>query len=77
METGWLLDDGQLCLGACRDGFTMLPYHDVNAIRFARREDALRMRFVLGAIGMPATASRVSAIEHAWCADMDPSAYDA
>ena len=66
METGWLLDDGSLCIGASPHGLTMLAYTSPSAIRFARWEDAERFRRTMPALGMPLTAANVKAIEHAW-----------
>lgn len=77
METAWLLDDGQLCVGAGSRGFTMCTYTDERAIRFARREDAERMRNVLANLGMPLTAAHVHPVEHAWCDGRGPADCDA
>jgi hypothetical protein len=70
MELGWLLDDGVLCVGAGWNGFVLCSYSDVRAIRFARYEDAERVRYVLSRIGVSLTASRLRPVEHAWSADM-------
>lgn len=74
METAWLLDDGNLCLGAGHYGFTMCPYSSPIAIRFAREEDARLMRHVLRGIGLALTANNVKPVEHAWG---EPERYDA
>ena len=78
MEIGWLLDDGRLCVGAGRWGFVRVPYTHPAAIRFARREDAERMRYMLRTIGMPMTADHVKPVEHGWNVDQpEPTRYDA
>ena len=76
METGWLLDDGQLCIGGSWHGFTMCTYSDERAIRFAREEDAERMRNVLRALGSPLTAAHVHPVELAWCDGRGPQELD-
>jgi len=63
-ETGFLLDDGCLCLGCDTNGFLMVSYTDPKAIRFARAEDADRLRNGLHRLGLGMLSSKP--IEHAW-----------
>lgn len=77
METGWLLDNGKLCIGAGCRGLILCPYTDQRAIRFARGEDAERMRYVLSRIGLVLTARHVQAVEHRWFPYPPPLEYDA
>ena len=67
METGWLLDDGLLCVGATPSGFRMVTYTDPVALRFARKEDAERFRLSLVGIGMRRVdANKMTARDHSW-----------
>lgn len=67
VETGWLLDDGLLCLGATPSGFRMVTYTDPAALRFARKKDAENIRLSLVAIGMRrADANKMTPREHSW-----------
>lgn len=67
IETGWLLDDGMLCVGATPAGFRMVAYTDPDAIRFARKEDAARFRLALVGIGMRKyAANRMKPVDHSW-----------
>lgn len=67
METGWLLDDGLLCVGATPSGFRMVTYTDPDALRFSRKEDAERFRLALVGIGMRrADANKMTARDHSW-----------
>lgn len=64
-ETGWLLDDGVLCVGAgCNHGLALVTYSDPAAIRFARKQDAEAFARVLQGIGFNALAANVKAVEH-------------
>ena len=66
METGWLLDDGRMCVGMTAFGTAMTTYTDAAAIRFARRQDAENMRSVFIELGMRAEMENCTAVEHAW-----------
>jgi hypothetical protein len=67
METGWLLDDGLLCVGATLCGFRMVTYTSPDALRFSRKEDAERFRIALVGIGMRrADANKMKPIDHQW-----------
>lgn len=67
METGWLLDDGKLCLGACFGGFKLVIYTDPSAIRFSRKIDAESVIVGLKSLGY-SMAHRFTPIEHCWVA---------
>ena len=60
VETGWLLDDGHLCIGRAHHGLglSMVTYTDPTAIRFARQQDAENMKAALSLRGSP--------VEHQW-----------
>lgn len=66
VETGWLLDDGHLCLGLERGGINLVCYTDENAIRFAREQDAVTMRRVLSGIGYKPFTDKLKPVEHSW-----------
>lgn len=65
MESGWLLDDGKLCLGARFGGFKLVTYTDSSAIRFARKVDAEAAIVGLKCLAYP-HAYKFMAIEHGW-----------
>jgi hypothetical protein len=66
-ETGWLLDDGILCVGGAPDyGLSLVNYHDASAIRFVRKQDAEAFARVLQGIGFNALAASTKAVEHSW-----------
>lgn len=67
VETGWLLDDGVLCIGgAPNHGLALVTYDAACAIRFARKQDAEAFARVLYGIGFNALAATVKAVEHQW-----------
>lgn len=69
METGWLPDDGLLCVGATAYGFGMVSYTDPMAIRFARSEDAALMRAALvmqSRHHMTIRIDHTRPVEHSW-----------
>lgn len=67
VETGWLLDNGLLCIGAGPDhGLGWVTYTDPNAIRFARQQDAEAFTRVLRGVGFNALAAEVKPVEHQW-----------
>lgn len=62
METGWLIERGQVCVGvACRYRLAWVAFTDENAIRFARKQDAEAMLKALGGDLGHCTVS-----EHSW-----------
>lgn len=56
--TGWLIDDGRMCLGFCVNKLRWVTYTDPTALRLARAEDAERLISHLQV--------RASAVEHLW-----------
>lgn len=67
METGWLIDDTkhQLCLGTNGLCFFWTTYTSPEALRFARRRDAVMLAATLEVLGgLP--VAEVDAVEHAW-----------
>lgn len=67
-ETGWLLDDGNLCVGAswCTNGFVMVTYTDSQAIRFAREEDVSNFRHALLGLQFKEMIFKCKPVEHSW-----------
>ena len=68
METGWLLDDGRMCVGVCGNRFTIVCYTDPSAIRFARKQDAEMTGNVLAPVLGVSLFGRnyFQAVEHSW-----------
>ena len=67
VETGWLLDDGLLCVGTCDAGFGMVAYTDSAALRFAREWDAENFRHGLIRLHLRSiTYDRVRPRDHQW-----------
>lgn len=71
-ETGWLLDNGFSCVGlGSYTAFYMVTYTSADAIRFARKEDAILMREVLLRLTKRYPSSyhvieKTKPVEHAW-----------
>lgn len=71
-ETGWLLDNGFSCVGlGSYTAFYMVTYTSADAIRFARKEDAILMREVLlrltkGNHHSYSVIEKTKPVEHAW-----------
>lgn len=68
VETGWLIDDGSLCMGTCRNRPAMVAYTDPRAVRFARKEDAEAMIPILVyLLGLQLDGKKwFTAVEHSW-----------
>lgn len=65
VEEGWLLDDGILCLGLTSSGqYGFVTYTDHTAIRFARKEDAERMK--QGLMNLTRLAYYAKPVDHSW-----------
>ena len=67
IETGWMLDDGSLCVGTSTCGFAMVTYTDPNALRFAREWDAENFRHALLRLHVATVNyARIRAVDHQW-----------
>jgi len=67
VETGWLLDDGLLCVGTNAHGFAMVTYTDPAALRFAREWDAENFRHALLRLHLSTiTYDRIRPVDHQW-----------
>jgi len=68
IETGWLIEKGQLCLGI--DGSCLKPswvcFTNPGAIRFARKSDAENMLKSFASFGVEGCFDTVSISEHQW-----------
>jgi hypothetical protein len=65
-ESGWLLDDGRLCVGVCGRRLKMVTYTDPSAMRFAREVDAEAFRKFALVEEWPETAAVCVPREHSW-----------
>ena len=65
METGWLIEKGQLCLGLCGSKPAWVTFTNPTAIRFSRKEDAENMVVGLKSFG-DGVFSHVTISEHGW-----------
>jgi hypothetical protein len=68
IETGWLLDNGTLCIGAswCGTGFELMPYTHAHVLRFAREIDAQNFKHALTMSTYRDMLHTCKPVEHSW-----------
>jgi hypothetical protein len=66
METGWLIEKGQLCLGSCGNKPAWVTFTDPSAVRFARKVDAENMLTSLRLMSDGGAFQSCTINDHAW-----------
>lgn len=66
MESGWLIEKGQLCLGSCSNKPAWVTFTNPTAVRFARKVDAENMLASLRSMGHVGAFQNCTINDHAW-----------
>jgi len=75
METGWLIEKGNLCLGYDRSCLrpAWVTFTDPTAVRFARMIDGMNFITILRAIAKEPAFEDVTVNEHQWESGKEPT----